>query len=151
MATGQQGHVDPETAAAIAAAGGKAAGDSAEQGQTSAEAQTATADAMRQEAQAKGVTISDEDINKIAEGTIAMLEARGAFDGATATGGAPASTGQPPTEPPSTSSDSATSGSAAPTDGGSQTPPAATPSTASGEGESRPRRRTFAERFQGKA
>lgn len=144
MTTGQTGHVDPENATAIAAAGGQAAGDAAEQGQTSDQATVATQEAMSAEAAKRGVAISEADIQKIAAGTIAMLEARGAFEGAPATG-------QPstPTSEPAATAVASGEGSAAPPANTSSSVPSG--STSSGEGEAAPRKRTFAERFQGKA
>lgn len=135
-----QSHVDPEKATSVAAAGGEAAGSAAEQGRTPEQAQAATEAAMREEADAQGVTITDEDINKIAEGTIKLLEARGAFEQAPP----PGQSAPPSSETPSGSTGSTETPSDGSASGGS-TPPSS-PST-----EQPPKKRTWAERFQGKA
>lgn len=130
-------HVDPENAHSVAGAGGEAAASAAEQGRTSEQAQAETAAAMRAKADEEGIAITDEDIGRIAAGTIAMLEARGAFEQAPA-GGAPSS------EPPANASTPANEGSG---EGGAEP----SPSTAStSPSEESPRKKTWAERFQGK-
>jgi hypothetical protein len=139
-------HVDPETAhqptpeeaAAIAAAGGQAAGGAAETGKTPAQAQAEQEAAMKAKAAEGNVAFSDEAAEKIAETTIKMLEARGAFEQAPST---------PPQSPPPSE------GAPPPASGGEGSPPAPAPSAPSPTpaGDEEPRKRTFAERFQGKS
>lgn len=107
-----------EDATAIAQAGGTAVNPDT---QTAAEAQAASQAAMRTEADARNVTLTDEQIQAIAAATISQLEARGAFEpppAAPAAGIAPPDTAQPP-EPTTTAPEP-------------------------------PRRKTFAERFVGR-
>jgi hypothetical protein len=136
----EQAAPTPEQAAGVAQAGGQAAGTAAEQGQTPEQAQAATAEAMRAQAAKEGVALSDEDCNKIAETTIKLLEARGAFEQAPPAG----QTETPSTPPDGGSSSPATS----PSEASSPAPPPSTPPAT--PSEEPPRKRTFAERFQGK-
>lgn len=130
----------PEEAAAIAAAGGDAAGKAAESGKTAEQAQADQEAAMKAKAAEGGIALSDEAATKIAETTIKMLEARGAFEQATPPAPAtPPSSGEGSEQPAAQGSEASQPASEQPA---SSSPPA---------GEQRPRKRTFAERFQGKS
>lgn len=136
-------HPTPEQAAAIAAAGGGAAGDASQQGKTAEQAQAETQAAMAAKAREEGVTLSDADVEKIAAGTIAMLEARGAFEQAPGS-----EQNAPPVDPNSAQDGNSLTSGNPPPEGSGSSPNASTPP--SGPSEEPPRRKTFAERFQGK-
>lgn len=107
-----------EDATAIATAGGQAVNPET---QTAEQATAASQAAMRTEADARNVQLSDEQINAIAAATISQLEARGAFE--------------PPPAPPA-------AGVAPPDTSNPPEPASAAPAP--------PRRKTFAERFVGR-
>lgn len=127
----------PEDAQAIAAAGSAAA---VQHPTDPAASQAAAEAAMKAEAAKRQVELPPEQIEMIAAATIKMLEARGAFEDPTpAASGNSGSTESTPAAPSSPSG----------TEALSQPPPASPPVPPTPDDEP-PRKRTFAERFQGK-
>lgn len=121
----------PAQQAAVAEAGAAAA----TQAGSAAEAEPAVRDAIRDEANTQGVTISDQDVQRIAAGTIAALDAAGAFDPPPAPATEPT---PPPAEPP------AEPGAANTEDGSGN------PDDQAAGGDTPPAKQTFAEKFMGK-
>lgn len=107
----------------------------AAEAKSKAEAGTAVQQSVETESEKRGIELSEDDAKKIADATIAGLEARGAFEPA------------PEPTPDPTPAGESVSG-----DGSSPTPPVpeSSPAPAAPEGEAKPRKRTFAERFVGR-
>jgi hypothetical protein len=119
---------DANDAAALAARAAEAAANS-----TSAEqARENVAEAVRQEAENRGVEFSDADIDRMTDALIRKLAERGAWDNT------------PDPAPPSPASADGSSPTPQPADGSTQ-PPAPAPDA----NVETPKRKSFAERFNG--
>lgn len=114
----------PEQTQAIATAAAAAALEQ----HTEAGAARAAGDAARDAATAQGVSLSDEDVKRIADQTITSLEERGAFEDNTPPPEVPAPTPEPGADPPN-----------------NPPPPVEPPPP-----DEAPRSLTWAERFMGK-
>lgn len=110
-----------------------AAAEAASSSSSAEEARTRTSEAIRETAQQRNVNLSDADVDRIVNGLIAGLEARGAFD-------------EPPAAPTPTSTNSPEDGSVADrnftsvVDEDEETESTEVP----------PRKRTFADKFAGR-
>lgn len=127
-ANGDQGGEEPSMAEIMAMA--KAAMEKAEEAETKAEGQREVKETVKEEAEARGLELTEEQAQMIAGITIAELEKRGAFPDAEGSGeGEGLETGAPP--PPA----------------GEQ--PAAPPAGEVPAGEEPPKKKSLAERFRG--
>lgn len=132
---------EPTTAESMAMA--QAAMKAAEEAKTAAEARPAVKAAVEEEAEAQGLNISEEEAQMIANTMITALESRGAFSGSQAQPEGEA----PPVVPEGEAGAEGGTGGVAPPAGEHVEPPTVAPGE---EPEEAPRRKSLAERFQGR-
>jgi hypothetical protein len=108
----------------------------AAEAKTAAEAKKDVQESVESESEKRGIELSEDDAKKIADATIAGLEARGAFEP-----GEP----EPAPNPPTPAGESASGDTSNPTPAAPESPPAPPAAPDSG-----PTKRTFAERFVGR-
>jgi hypothetical protein len=119
------------------------ANKTAEEAKTAAEARRDVKDNVIEEGEAQGMKVDEQTAELLANAVVSQLEARGAF-GAPPAGGEPAvpPTGEPAAVPPAVPP--------APAPAPASEPPAPAPDPTGLGDETPPRKRSLAERFQGK-
>lgn len=133
---------EPTTAESMAMA--QAAMKAAEEAKTAAEARPAVRAAVEEEAEAQGLSISEEEAQMIANTMITALESRGAFSGGSQV---PPEGEAPPVVAEGEAGAEGGAGGVAPPAGKHVEPPTVAPGE---ELEETPRRKSLAERFQGR-